>query len=62
MSRDPLRLPDYLEHILEAIGRIHSYCRPKLQRRGRQQKPSCQEGAFGTGLAGRASGFAAARS
>ena len=27
MSRDPLRLPDYLEHILEAIGRIHSYCK-----------------------------------
>ena len=26
MSRDPLRLPDYLEHILEAIDRIHSYC------------------------------------
>lgn len=26
MSRDPLRLPDYLEHIVEAIGRIHAYC------------------------------------
>jgi uncharacterized protein with HEPN domain len=26
MSRDPLRVLDYLEHILEAIGRIHSYC------------------------------------
>lgn len=25
MSRDPQRLPDYLEHILEAIERIHSY-------------------------------------
>lgn len=26
MSRDPLRLADYLEHILEATGRIQSYC------------------------------------
>jgi len=26
MSRDPLRVPDYLEHIVEAIGRIHAYC------------------------------------
>ena len=26
MSRDPLRLIDYLEHILEAIDRIHRYC------------------------------------
>lgn len=26
MSRDPLRLPDYLGHILEAIERIQSYC------------------------------------
>lgn len=26
MSRDPLRLPDYLEHILEAIARIQGYC------------------------------------
>jgi uncharacterized protein with HEPN domain len=26
MSRDPLRLTDYLEHILEAINRIHKYC------------------------------------
>lgn len=26
MSRDPLRLNDYLEHILEAINRIHKYC------------------------------------
>lgn len=26
MSRDLLRLPDYLEHILDAIGRIQSYC------------------------------------
>jgi uncharacterized protein with HEPN domain len=26
MSRDPLRVRDYLEHILEAIGRIQSYC------------------------------------
>ena len=25
MSRDPRRLPDYLEHILEAIERIHTY-------------------------------------
>jgi len=26
MSRDPLRLADYLEHIQEAINRIYSYC------------------------------------
>ncbi len=26
MSRDPLRLSDYLEHILEAIERIYRYC------------------------------------
>lgn len=26
MSRDPLRLGDYLDHILEAIGRIQKYC------------------------------------
>ena len=26
MSRDPLRLPDYLDHILEAIHRIQGYC------------------------------------
>jgi uncharacterized protein with HEPN domain len=26
MSRDPLRLRDYLGHILEAIERIHNYC------------------------------------
>ena len=26
MSRDPLRLCDYLDHILEAIGRIQKYC------------------------------------
>jgi uncharacterized protein with HEPN domain len=26
MSRDPLRLPDYLDHILEAIHRIQDYC------------------------------------
>lgn len=25
MSRDPQRLPDYLEHIIEAIERIYSY-------------------------------------
>ena len=25
MSRDPLRLNDYLGHILEAISRIHEY-------------------------------------
>jgi len=25
MSRDPQRLPDYLEHIIEAIERIHAY-------------------------------------
>lgn len=27
MSRDPLRLSDYLEHILEAIDRIQIYCK-----------------------------------
>jgi uncharacterized protein with HEPN domain len=26
MSRDPLRVPDYLEHVLEAIRRIKKYC------------------------------------
>ena len=26
MSRDPLRLADYLEHIQEAIDRIYKYC------------------------------------
>lgn len=26
MSRDPLRLPDYLGHIREAIERIYRYC------------------------------------
>jgi hypothetical protein len=26
MSRDPLRVPDYLDHILEAIRRIQKYC------------------------------------
>jgi uncharacterized protein with HEPN domain len=26
MSRDPLRVPDYLDHILEAISRIQEYC------------------------------------
>ena len=26
MSRDPLRLTDYLEHILESVARIHVYC------------------------------------
>ena len=26
MSRDPLRVPDYLEHILEANRRIQKYC------------------------------------
>jgi len=26
MSRDPLRLRDYLGHILEAISQIHKYC------------------------------------
>ena len=26
MSRDTLRLPDYLDHILEAIHRIQNYC------------------------------------
>ena len=26
MNRGPLRLPDYLDHILEAIHRIHTYC------------------------------------
>ena len=26
MSRDPLRLRDYLGHILEAIERIQNYC------------------------------------
>ena len=26
MSRDPLRLADYLEHILEAISQIQIYC------------------------------------
>ena len=26
MSRDLLRLGDYLDHILEAIGKISSYC------------------------------------
>jgi len=26
VSRDPLRLADYLEHILEAIHRIYRYC------------------------------------
>ena len=26
MSRDPLRLADYLDHILEAIQRIQDYC------------------------------------
>lgn len=26
MSRDPLRVPDYLYHILEAISRIQKYC------------------------------------
>jgi uncharacterized protein with HEPN domain len=26
MSRDPQRLQDYLEHILEAINRIQDYC------------------------------------
>ncbi len=26
MSRDPLRLRDYLGHILEAISQIQSYC------------------------------------
>ena len=26
MSRDPLRLGDYLGHILEAISQIQSYC------------------------------------
>ena len=25
MSRDPLRLTDYLEHILESVARIHVY-------------------------------------
>ena len=25
MSKDPLRLPDYLGHILQAIERIHRY-------------------------------------
>jgi uncharacterized protein with HEPN domain len=26
MSREPQRLPDYLDHILEAIRRIQGYC------------------------------------
>ena len=26
MSRDPLRVPDYLDHIREAISRIQKYC------------------------------------
>ena len=26
MSRDPLRLRDYLGHILEAISQIQNYC------------------------------------
>jgi uncharacterized protein with HEPN domain len=26
MSRDPLRLGDYLGHILEAISQIQNYC------------------------------------
>lgn len=26
MSRDPQRLQDYLEHILQAITRIQDYC------------------------------------
>ena len=26
MSRDPLRLRDYLGHILEAVSQIHKYC------------------------------------
>ena len=26
MSRDPLRLADYLGHILEAISQIQNYC------------------------------------
>jgi len=26
MTRDPQRLQDYLEHILEAIKRIEGYC------------------------------------
>ena len=26
MSRDPLRLTDYLGHILEAISQIQNYC------------------------------------
>jgi uncharacterized protein with HEPN domain len=26
MSRDPLRVLDYLDHILEAIRRIQQYC------------------------------------
>ena len=26
MSRDPLRVPDYLDHIIEAIRRIQKYC------------------------------------
>jgi uncharacterized protein with HEPN domain len=26
MSRDPLRLGDYLDHILEAIRKISTYC------------------------------------
>ena len=26
MSRDPLRLADYLGHILEAISHIQTYC------------------------------------
>lgn len=27
MSRDPLRVPDYLDHIFEAICRIQKYCK-----------------------------------
>ncbi|WP_396433407.1 DUF86 domain-containing protein [Limnohabitans sp.] len=42
MSRDPLRLPDYLDHILEAIDRIQRYS-ADLDKTGFMSTPLVQD-------------------
>lgn len=42
MSRDPLRLHDYIDHILEAIGRIQNYC-TALNETGFMSSPLIQD-------------------
>ena len=47
MSRDPLRLPDYLDHILEAIDRIQRYS-ADMDKTGFMSTPLVQDAVIST--------------